>query len=495
MTEASGNLGNFDPTTGSLIVPDQTLPAAPSFLASINACPGTDPTIPCTHVVTASQVGLGPGLRHTYYGDWAPRIGFAWRPFSDGKTVIRSGFGIFTTTVQGKTATVLVAVPTTDVRTYKNFQGTGEPPLYVLPQISGGPLTLPAPGTGNINAATDFGYKDPRSYQWSFTVERELARETVARFSYVGSQTVGQGLETDLNQQPASTVPFNPNLRPYLAWNSLSYLANLGFASYNGLQAELTHRYSSGLYFQASYVFSKNIGNAGSFLGGTSGSVGPDFPTEAEPRDITDRFNTRLDRGVFAGSREQRFFFTAIYQLPFGKGQKFASGMNSFANGILGGWEISTITMLESGPFLTPRINSGFDQSNTDATNRDFVTRPDRIGNGNLPNPTPDHWLDITAFTPTPQGAGRFGNSGVGVVNGPGTIDIALGLFKSFSLTERLRMRVEATFTNLPNHPNFVLYPGQLFINRPNSFGVITSVQTQENSGNRTGQIGLRLDW
>ncbi len=156
MTEVSGNLGNFDPTDGNLIVPDQTLPAAPSFLASINACPGTDPTIPCTHVLTASQVGLGPGLRHTYYGDWAPRIGFAWRPFSDGKTVIRSGFGIFTTTIQGKTASVLVGVPTTDLRTYKNFQGAGEPPLYVLPQISGGPLTLPAPGTGASNCCYRF---------------------------------------------------------------------------------------------------------------------------------------------------------------------------------------------------------------------------------------------------------------------------------------------------------------------------------------------------
>ena len=108
----------------------------------------------------------------------------------------------------------------------------------------------------------------------------------------------------------------------------------------------MTHRYSSGLYFQASYVFSKNIGNAGGFLGGTASDVGVLFPTDAYQRFITDRFNTRLDRGVLAGSREQRFLLTAIYQLPFGKGQKFASGMNSFANGILGGWEISTITML-----------------------------------------------------------------------------------------------------------------------------------------------------
>ncbi|MGH9429461.1 MAG: hypothetical protein ACRD2L_24510, partial [Terriglobia bacterium] len=67
------------------------------------------------------------------------------------------------------------------------------------------------------------------------------------------------------------------------------------------------------------------------------------------------------------------------------------------------------------------------------------------------------------------------------------------GLFKSFSISERLRLRVEATFTNLPNHPNFA-NPG-LFVDRPNSFGKITSVQSQENSGNRVGQIGARLDW
>ena len=237
-------------------------------------------------------------------------------------------------------------------------------------------------------------------------------------------------------------------------------------------EAELTHRFSRGFYFQSSYVFSKNIGNAGGFLGGTSG--GRFFPTEADPRGITDRFNPGLDRGVVAGSREQWFLFTAIYWLPFGKGRSFASDVNWLANAILGGWDLSTITLLQSGPFLTPRISSSLDQSNTDP--RDFATRPDRIRGGNLSDPTPDRWFDTTAFIPTPEGAGRFGNSGVAVVNGPGTIAVALGLFKSFSVTEKLRMRLEATFTNLPNHPNFG-FPA-VFVDRPD-FGRITTCRVR----------------
>jgi hypothetical protein len=116
------------------------------------------------------------------------------------------------------------------------------------------------------------------------------------------------------------------------------------------------------------------------------------------------------------------------------------------------------------------------------------------FGDGNLANPTPDRWFDVTAFTSAPEDAGRFGNSGVGILRGPGTIAIAGGLFKSFAVTEKLRMRMEATFTNLPNHPNFTFYPFQLWVDRP-GFGQATFVQSQENSGNRVGQVGVRFDW
>ncbi len=99
MTEASGNITNWDPATGNVIVPDHTLPAAPGFLAGINACPGTTTAFPCTKIITASQAGVGPGLRRTFYGNLARRVSIAWRPFADNRTVVRTGFGEFNQTI------------------------------------------------------------------------------------------------------------------------------------------------------------------------------------------------------------------------------------------------------------------------------------------------------------------------------------------------------------------------------------------------------------
>ena len=118
--------------------------------------------------------------------------------------------------------------------------------------------------------------------------------------------------------------------------------------------------------------------------------------------------------------------------------------------------------------------------------------RPDRIGNGNLAHPTPDHYYDESAFVPVPPNAHRLGNAGVGILEAPGAAAIAAGLSKTFRFTESLTMRLESTFTNLPNHPNFA--PPLPFVGSP-LFGKLTTVYGGENAGNRTGQIAARLDW
>src|SRR5262249_31095229 len=154
-----------------------------------------------------------------------------------------------------------------------------------------------------------------------------------------------------------------------------------------------------------------------------------------------------------SGARRDRVLLTSIVPLPFGKGRRFGSGWRGMPQAVLGGWELSTVSLAQSGPFLTPTMAQLLDQSNTNLGSRTFNVRPDRIGNGNLENPTPDRYFDKAAFAPVPVGAGRFGNSGAGVLIGPGTIAIAAGMSKTFAITERARLRLEGTFTNLPNHP------------------------------------------
>src|SRR5207247_2182216 len=111
--------------------------------------------------------------------------------------------------------------------------------------------------------------------------------------------------------------------------------------------------------------------------------------------------------------------------------------------------------------------------SNTNVSGRFVQARPDRIGDGNLPNPTRDRFFDIGAFVPAPKGAARFGTSGPGVLVGPGTMAVAAGLAKTFAVAEKVRLRLEGTFTNLPNHPNFL--PPVTNISTPGLFGRLTT--------------------
>jgi hypothetical protein len=157
-------------------------------------------------------------------------------------------------------------------------------------------------------------------------------------------------------------------------------------------------------------------------------------------------------------------------------------------NQVLGGWQLSGSYVAQTGDFLTPTF-SGSDPSNTQT----FGGIPDRIGNGNLPTGerSIERWFDASAFAVPP--AGRFGNSGRGIIVGPGRQAAHLGLFKSFPMGERVNLRFQATFTNVLNHPNFD--NPVLNISAPGSVARIRSIQGRDLAGPRTGLIGARLDF
>jgi hypothetical protein len=505
-TEAHGNIANFNPANGGLVYPNGGLTPAASVLYSINACPGTVATLPCSPVQTASQAGLPQGLRYTYYKDFDPRIGLAWRPFGNDKTVFRTGFGIFTVPTLGGVAYQMTGTGATNSPTYVNALVNGKP-LFQLPQVAygNGGLVPSDVGTYTFDVAQQIHFRDPESAQWNVTIEHEFWQNWTGRISYIGNNSYRLPLTTDQNSIRPSTTPYSSSELPYPQWGPIYQLGNWGFANYQDMELQLSHRFASGFYLQATYDWAKDLSDAnndapaayGAEQGNFTGPIG--FVVG-----VNDRFDLRDDRGNAPGDRRSRFLLTGIYQLPFGHGRKFLANSNRFVNGTLGGWQISSIALAETGPYLTPfDSNDAESQANLNEANRPAVVRPDQIASCNISNPGPNGWFNDNAFVPTPVGAGRIGDAGVGVCEGPGTVTIAGGLSKVFALREHLRLRFEATFTNILNHPNYAPPPSldvsslsQFGGNTATSnFGVTQTVQSSENAGNRVGQLSLRLDF
>jgi len=509
--ETEGDLGSFDPRTNSALVPDRLLKSATvtnnpalqavytGFLESFNACslPNRNMALPCSNVTTASQAHVTQGLRALYKRDFDPRISLAYRPFNNSNTVIRAGFGIFTVTTLGPMSFNNAGNPTSNLLTNVNavYNGAGalQAPLYQFPQTAPGSQSVVL-GGGSLEQANDPHFRDPQAAQWNLTVERQLTSNTVLRVSYVGMSTYRLPVTIDLNQIPASTTPYNVPAgmfvdprAPYQNWLLLMSSENMGNASYQAGQVEVAHRLSHGLSYQGNYTFAKNISDA----------QGSDAPTvfaseEAYAVEIANRFNLRSDRGNVAATPRQRLLLTGVYQLPLGAGRLW--NKPGYLNAVLGGWDLSTVTTIQTGQWLTPSISPVYDQSNTDMVVRSgggAIARPDCVGNPTT-GQSRQAFYNINAFAATPAGAGRFGNCGVGIMEGPNFIGVNSGLAKNISIGERYRLRFEATFTNALNHLNFA--PPQTNISNP-QFGALTSVLSQGSGGNRTGQLALRLDF
>jgi len=241
-----------------------------------------------------------------------------------------------------------------------------------------------------------------------------------------------------------------------------------------------------GLYYDANYTLAKNeADNQGDTPTGFAGEVNYGIP-------IADRFHINSDYGNQEGTRRHRVLLTGVYQLPLGEGRAFLNH-SRLLDAIIGNWDINTITLLETGPWLTPSISPSLDQSNTNVVNRGATARPDVISNDFYKGQSRTGYFNASAFAFPPPNAGRFGNAGVGILQGPGTAAVSLGLAKVFPITQAVRLRFESTFTNVLNHTNFA--PPATQVDNTQTFGQLTAATTAENAGNRTGQFALRLDF
>jgi hypothetical protein len=508
-TDAAGDIGNFDPNypkSGAVIYPDGARNLlASQYLASFNACPAPPANgAPCTPVLSARQAHLPEGLR-TAPARVVPRFGFAFRPSSNDKTVLRGGFGLYHTPSLGSIYYPMTGTLQADTQNYPNIAANGSP-IFQWPQIRPPNIVVPPLGTANFAAGDEMHWREPYTMQWNFSIDRDLGFNTALRVSYVGQGTRDLVWGPNLNQSYYSTryyVSQPLSSRPFPNWGTVIINETTAHMNYQSGQIEVSRRFQHGLTFNSTYTLAKNLAdNQGPVpLGGFAFEDG-------NVVGAVDLYNRRAQYGEVWGTRRHRWITTAVYELPFGRRRAFLAHANRLAQALLGGWRLSHIFLIQSGPYETPFFGFG-DPSGTGGGS--FTRQhPDRIKGGSLPHPNANQWIDPTAFVcPGTPGwtsgqpctigdnpgtdlppIGRFGNSGIGVVAGPGTINLSTGLGKTFAITERIKLKLEASFTNIFNHVN--LNDPQLAIDAP-SFGQITSARGSDFGGYRTGQVSARI--
>lgn len=413
----------------------------------------------------------GVGYQKT---DFGPRVGFAWSPFNDHKTVVSSAFGIFYAP-EGNQFNDIGENPPSLQYLQLNESSSTVPNTPALMIDSGFPAVLPtsnpADPSGQVKT-TGSVRKPPRVIEWNASVQRELARNLVLHVSYVGTHATGiwnnedsnldqprQPLDTNFTNDP-SIDPLNSGNygRPY--YSTLPFLSVINPIDYpnfsigfNGLETKLEKRFSRGFTLLTSYTWSHDIG---SFQGAHTGQTQiADYPN-AQRGNVDPDFRHRLS-------------ISYTYELPFGIGKPYGAGMNAFENGALGGWQVAGITTIRSGEHYTAFWSSDFTNTGTSALPdkihdpTDFSFNVAQQAADGCPNPghqTLTCFYNPAAFVEPPLAPGQtsaheFGTAGDGDLLGPHQVNFDFSAFKNFRITERQNLQFRAEMFNVFNHPQF----------------------------------------
>jgi hypothetical protein len=488
--DKNNNVVNFDPYYKSTI-DGQTVAGAvilPNQAAFANINPDFVQSIAPTPLLLASQVGVPSNLRFSSKRDFAPRIGFAYRLGGNNKTVIRGGYGRFIEALMSGTAINGWSVGSSDVGFFSNGFNSNGTPQFTMPYAW--PSNIAQPGTQFFDLASEIHYKDPIVEEWNLTVERDLNKGIGVRVSYSGNHSYNIPTVVNADQVHANTLGFSdPSVQAAIPFPLMSYIATgtslLGYGNYNSGTASV-HKRGANLEFEASYTYSRDLTNVN---GAPYASASP-FVSEFG-NTLSDPYNPTVDYGNTPYDRRQRFLVTFLYALPFGKGRTFFTGANGVVDRIIGGWELSGIYVLQTGPFMSVATlndpsGTGYNIFNANGGRADTVAGVNPYAGKSI-----NQWINPNAFVDPANNIGRFGDSQSGAVVGPGTNVASLSLIKHIPVAERVRMEVGLQVSNIANHPNFAP-PGTLTLGVA-GFGQVTSLQSAEGAGPRALQLTGRI--
>ncbi|HEY6342852.1 MAG TPA: carboxypeptidase regulatory-like domain-containing protein [Bryobacteraceae bacterium] len=438
-----------------------------------------------TPIYQASQAGLPDQLHYSDKTSFAPRIGIAWRPFKDDKTVIRAGYGRFIEAMLGTLTSAGWGVQSSTVNSYTNTIVNGQPTLTLANPF---PANLAQNGSQSFQLSADIHYHDPVVQQWNFTLERALGFNTGIRVSYDGNHGSDLGYTQNLAQVAPNTIGFSKAAAgsAYPLWAYIAQESTGARGNYDALTISGHKRLSNGLQFASSYAFAKNLTNGAGY--------NPTAFSSQAGGTVSDIYNLNLDYGNVAYTHRNRFLTTFLYELPFGRKGMFLSRANGFVDALIGGWQLSGVMLFQTGAFLTV-VAPGADPSGNNSENTSGAGRADIVSGAPLypANRSVADWVNPAAFVKPANNIGRPGDSPVGAFVGPGTQAVSLSMFKSFLVRERMRFQIGAAASNALNHPNYAV-PGNLSIGTA-GFSSITNVQSQENGGPRSLQLTARMSF
>jgi hypothetical protein len=398
----------------------------------------------------------------------APRIGFAWDPRGNGKTAIRGGYGIFyehTNGNEGNTESLENSPPLATVVQKVNIQS------YANVNAGGGAAAQLPLGVVAIPTKVQWPYMQ----QWHFDVQQEVAHNTVATISYVGSKGTHLTRESNLNQifptplsqnpykpgeainanghndcatgQTPSGVPItgqalinlgvascgaNPNFfRPFLGYGTITHLEDAASSNYHALQTSMRRNVGQ-LTISAAYSYSHSIDDSSDRGDGT----------------FVNAYNFAANRGSSNFDQRHVFDFSYIWDIPLFKSP-------GLANKLLGGWQYSGIVSVSSGTPFSPTFN--VDNAGVANGVAGAGARPDLVGDPHAgPFPPPNVGLgaqvfyNANAFAP-PRGL-TFGDVGRNILRNPRRTNFDMALFKHFAIKESLAFEFRAEAFNVFNH-------------------------------------------